>query len=169
MLVSDTYQHEPVYMSPLPLEPPSHLPPHPTPLGCYRALVWDPWVIREIPIGYIFLYYPVFLQTSDYFQSKSFQQIAHTNIGRKNGLPFTLLMPFLRSDLMCKHILTRNHMQLPLVCHHVSFSKSLVRMLRTDVKWVMMVTHKIPPIQSIPGHLSSHFTYIYPSVHILSD
>ena len=25
-------------MCPLPLEPPSHLPPHPTPLGCYRVL-----------------------------------------------------------------------------------------------------------------------------------
>ena len=25
--------------SPLPLELPSHLPPHPTPLGCHRALV----------------------------------------------------------------------------------------------------------------------------------
>ena len=24
---------------PLPLEPPSHLPPHPTPLGCHKALV----------------------------------------------------------------------------------------------------------------------------------
>ena len=27
-----------VYLCPLPLEPPSHLPPHPTPLGCHRAL-----------------------------------------------------------------------------------------------------------------------------------
>ena len=27
-----------VYMCPLPLEPPLNLPPHPTPLGCHRAL-----------------------------------------------------------------------------------------------------------------------------------
>ena len=27
-----------VYMCPLPFEPPSYLPPHPTPLGCQRAL-----------------------------------------------------------------------------------------------------------------------------------
>ena len=32
-------------LCPLPLKPPSHLPPHPTPLGCCRALVWVPWVI----------------------------------------------------------------------------------------------------------------------------
>ena len=29
-----------IYICALPLETPSHLPPHPTPLGCYRALVW---------------------------------------------------------------------------------------------------------------------------------
>ena len=31
-----------IYILPLPLEPPSHLPPHPTPLGCHRALglIW---------------------------------------------------------------------------------------------------------------------------------
>ena len=28
-----------VYIRPLPLKPPSHHPPHPTPLGCHRALV----------------------------------------------------------------------------------------------------------------------------------
>ena len=41
MLVSAIYQHESViymFIYPLPLEPPSHLPPHPTPLGCHRAL-----------------------------------------------------------------------------------------------------------------------------------
>ena len=27
-----------IYIYPLPFEPPSHLPPHPTPLGCHRAL-----------------------------------------------------------------------------------------------------------------------------------
>ena len=26
---------------------PSHLPPFPTPLGCYRAPVWVPWVIQQ--------------------------------------------------------------------------------------------------------------------------
>ena len=38
----------------LPLEPPSHLPPHPTPLGCYRALVWVLWDTQQIPLGYLF-------------------------------------------------------------------------------------------------------------------
>ena len=36
----------------LPLEPPPHRPPHPTPLGCYRAPAWVPWVIQQIPIGF---------------------------------------------------------------------------------------------------------------------
>ena len=42
-----------VHLCLLPLEPPSHLPPHPTPLGCYRALVWVPWNIQQIPTGYL--------------------------------------------------------------------------------------------------------------------
>ena len=37
-------------MCPLLLEPPSQS----TPLGCYRALVWVPWVIQQISIGYLF-------------------------------------------------------------------------------------------------------------------
>ena len=28
--------------------------PHPTPPGCYRARVWVPWVIQQIPFGYLF-------------------------------------------------------------------------------------------------------------------
>ena len=28
-----------------------HLPPHPTPLGCYRAPVWNPWGIQQIPLA----------------------------------------------------------------------------------------------------------------------
>ena len=39
---------------PLPFETPSHLPPHPTPLGWYRAPVWVSWSIQQIPIGYLF-------------------------------------------------------------------------------------------------------------------
>ena len=31
---------------PLPFEPPSHLTPHPTPLGWYRATVWVTWAIN---------------------------------------------------------------------------------------------------------------------------
>ena len=42
------------YICPLPLEPPSHLPLHPTPLGCQRALVWAPCVIQQVPTGYLF-------------------------------------------------------------------------------------------------------------------
>ena len=43
-----------VYMYPLPFEPPSHLLPHPIPLGWYRAPVWVSWAIQQIPIGYLF-------------------------------------------------------------------------------------------------------------------
>ena len=41
-----------IYIYPLPLEPPSHLPP--IPLVCYRAVVWVTWVIQQISIGYLF-------------------------------------------------------------------------------------------------------------------
>ena len=46
----------------LPFVPPSRLPPHPTPLGWYRAPVWVSWARQRIPIGYTFLikYYPHF-------------------------------------------------------------------------------------------------------------
>ena len=37
MLVSAIHQRESGLR---PLEPPSHLPPHPTPLGCHRAQGW---------------------------------------------------------------------------------------------------------------------------------
>ena len=43
VLASATYQHESatdIYMSPL--ESPSHLPPHPIPLGCHRTPGWAP-------------------------------------------------------------------------------------------------------------------------------
>ena len=43
-----------VYICPLPLEPPSHLPAHPTSLGWYRSPVWVYWDIQQIPIGYLF-------------------------------------------------------------------------------------------------------------------
>ena len=43
-----------VYICLLPFESPSNLPPHPTPLGCHRAPVWVPWVIRQISTGYLF-------------------------------------------------------------------------------------------------------------------
>ena len=40
VLVSAKYQHESaIGYDSLPLETPSHLPPHPTPLGCYRPPV----------------------------------------------------------------------------------------------------------------------------------
>ena len=41
---------------PLPVEPPSYLPPHPTPLGWSRAPVWVSWDIQQIPFGYLFTY-----------------------------------------------------------------------------------------------------------------
>ena len=45
-----------MYICPLLLESPSHLPPSPTSLGYYRAPVGIPWVIQQIPIGYLFTY-----------------------------------------------------------------------------------------------------------------
>ena len=43
-----------VYSYPILFEPPSVLPPHPSPLGWYRALVWVSWAMQQIPIGYLF-------------------------------------------------------------------------------------------------------------------
>ena len=40
------------YISPLPHEPPSHLP-HPTPLGGNSALNWAPCVIQQLPTSYL--------------------------------------------------------------------------------------------------------------------
>ena len=52
-----------VYICPLPFKPPSHLPPHLTPLGWYRTPVWVSWAIQQIPVGYLFyyLFFPVTL------------------------------------------------------------------------------------------------------------
>ena len=43
-----------VYICPFLLEPPSHLPPNPTPLGWHRALNWTLSATQQIPIGYLF-------------------------------------------------------------------------------------------------------------------
>ena len=43
-----------VFICLLLLEPPSHLPLHPNPLGCNRALVCDPWVSSKFPLGIYF-------------------------------------------------------------------------------------------------------------------
>ena len=43
-----------VHTCPLPAESPSPLPPHPTPLGCYRAPVWAPRVTQQIPTDCLF-------------------------------------------------------------------------------------------------------------------
>ena len=45
-----------VYIYPLPFEPSSHLPPHPTPLGCYRARVWVPEPYSKFPLAIYFTY-----------------------------------------------------------------------------------------------------------------
>ena len=67
------------YMCPLPLEPPSHLPFHPPPLGCHRELDWVPCVTQQIPTGclfyiqYIFPYYS--LHSSFPFLPTPFPQV----------------------------------------------------------------------------------------------
>ena len=43
-----------IYIYSLPFGPPSHLPPHPTPLGWYRPPVWVSWDMQQIPIDYLF-------------------------------------------------------------------------------------------------------------------
>ena len=49
-----------VYICSLPLEPPSSLPPHPTPVGCHRVRVWAPWVMtansHQLPISHMVTY-----------------------------------------------------------------------------------------------------------------
>ena len=42
------------YIYPLPFEPPSHLPPHPTPLGWHRAPVKFPETYRKFPLTLYF-------------------------------------------------------------------------------------------------------------------
>ena len=51
---STRISHRCTYVPSLLNFPPISLPIHPTPLGCYRARVWVPWVIQQIPIGYLF-------------------------------------------------------------------------------------------------------------------
>ena len=107
---------------------PSHLPPHPIPLGCYRAPVWVSWGIQQIPIGcfaYISVYASMllspFIPHSPFLsppaprpQGCSF----HQPLLRSNGAPFqprtlscgshTLLLP------QMKHLYT-------LLPHKVTF------------------------------------------------
>ena len=45
-----------VYIYPLPFETPSHLPPHPTPLGWYRALFEFPEPYSKFPLAIYFTY-----------------------------------------------------------------------------------------------------------------
>ena len=61
---------------PLPLEIPSYLPPFPTPLGCYRAPVWVPWVIEQISIGCLFYIWRLicFHATQSHFRTSLFLQ-----------------------------------------------------------------------------------------------
>ena len=73
VVVSVIHQHGSaigIYVCPFSLEPPSHLPPYATPLGCHRSLVWVPWVIQQIPTGcftyvsvYVFMLLSPFIPT----------------------------------------------------------------------------------------------------------
>ena len=54
MFVSVRRQHESVIGTHMSLPSWIYLPPHPTPLGCHRVLVWVPWVIQLIPPGFLF-------------------------------------------------------------------------------------------------------------------
>ena len=53
VLVSAIHQHESA-ICPFPLEPPSHIPPHGTPLGCHRMLGGALCVIQQILTGHLF-------------------------------------------------------------------------------------------------------------------
>ena len=62
---------------------PLHLPPCPTPLGCHRALVWVPWIIQQIPIGY-FTYDSVYVAAA---AAKSLQSLCDPTDGSPPGSP----------------------------------------------------------------------------------
>ena len=47
--ISHRYPYAPPH-----LEPPSHLPPHPTSLGCHWPPGWAPCIIQQIPTGCLF-------------------------------------------------------------------------------------------------------------------
>ena len=56
-MVSAKHQHESaigIYMS-LPLEPPTHLPPHTTPLGCHRKWFELPASYSKFPLAIYFI------------------------------------------------------------------------------------------------------------------
>ena len=53
VLVSAIHQHESA-ICPLPLKPPSHIPPHATPLGCHRMLGGALCVTQKILTGHLF-------------------------------------------------------------------------------------------------------------------
>jgi len=80
LLFSVKPQHESAIgiIYPLPFEPPSHLPPQPTPLGWYRAPVWVSWDIQQIPIGYFrpFWGFPQYVIIS----SKSLMSISESKL-----------------------------------------------------------------------------------------
>ena len=76
----------------LPLKHLSHLPPHPIPLGCYRALVWIPWVIQQISIGYRFYTWKC---TRRFLKMKVFGESQHAAWIWPEGLQGCLLT--------CKH------------------------------------------------------------------
>jgi len=61
-LISVIHQHELAINvhSAVPLDSPAHLLPILIPLGYYRAPVWVPWVIWQIPIAYLFTYINVY-------------------------------------------------------------------------------------------------------------
>ena len=56
MLVSTIHQYESAIGIHVPLPLWMSLPPHPTSLGCNSIPVWAPWVIQQIPTGYLILH-----------------------------------------------------------------------------------------------------------------
>ena len=68
VLVSATQQHESalsIYICILPLEPPSHSPPHPTPLGCHRVLVELTVLHSSFPLALCFTYGNAYISVLD--------------------------------------------------------------------------------------------------------
>ena len=68
---STRISHRYTYPCPLTPKAPSHLPTHPTLLEGHRAPVWVPWVIRQVPIGYLFfqLYFLMLLSSLQYIET----------------------------------------------------------------------------------------------------
>ena len=86
VLVSAIHQHESA-TGPLPHEPPSHLPPHHTPLVCHRALGGAPCITQHILMATYFTHGHVFVSMlhSQFVPPSPFPVEAACSVGSDMG------------------------------------------------------------------------------------